>query len=159
MTVTLQRRLTLVAALGMAYWFFGNLYEAVVFSPNWVVDSPAQFTRLREFFVNTGPTLYFVPVAQLAVLLVWVLWWRNRDEELKRDYRRAGVASLVSVALSVYVIAVLVRQMFGDEAPGPELTGVAWQWNAGNVIRMVLTAVTGWALFSAFRKLDRRAAS
>lgn len=156
MTVTLQRRLTLIAVLGMAFWFFGNLYEAVVFAPNWVVDSPAQFTRLREFFVNTGPTLYFVPVAQLAILLVWVLWWRNRDEELKRDYRRAGVASLVSVVLSVYVIAVLVQRMFGDEVPGPELTGVAWQWNAGNVIRMVLTAITGWSLFSAFRKLDRR---
>jgi len=32
----LQRRLTLTAVIGLAYWLFGNLYEAVVFSPNWV---------------------------------------------------------------------------------------------------------------------------
>ncbi|WP_414942489.1 hypothetical protein [Amycolatopsis sp. cmx-11-51] len=53
------------------------------------------------------------------------------------------------VALSVYVIAVLVQRMFGDGGPGPELTAIAWQWNAGNVLRMVLTAVTGWSLFRA----------
>ncbi|MFI6029800.1 hypothetical protein [Amycolatopsis magusensis] len=152
-----QRRLTLVAVLGMAWWFFGNLYEAVVFSPNWVQDSPAQFTRLHEFFANTGPTLYFVPVAQLAILLIWVLWWRNRDDELKRDYRRAGVASVANVALSAYVIAVLVRRMFGEDYLSADLAATAWQWNALNVVRMVLTAVTGYYLFSAFRKLDRRA--
>ncbi|MGA6164527.1 hypothetical protein [Amycolatopsis magusensis] len=157
MKVTIQRRLTLVAVLGMAYWFFGNLYEAVVFSPNWVRDSPAQFTRLHEFFANTGPTLYFVPVAQLAILLVWVLWWRNREDELKRDYRRAGVLAVANVALSAYVIAVLVRRMFGEDYLSADLTATAWQWNALNVVRMVLTAVTGYSLFSAFRKLDRRA--
>ncbi|MDI5981108.1 hypothetical protein [Amycolatopsis magusensis] len=157
MTVIGQRRLTLVAVLGMAWWFFGNLYEAVVFSPNWVQDSPAQFTRLHEFFATTGPTLYFVPVAQLAILLIWVLWWRNRDDELKRDYRRAGVLSVANVALSAYVIAVLVRRMFGEDYLSADLTATAWQWNALNVVRMVLTAVTGYYLFSAFRKLDRRA--
>jgi hypothetical protein len=70
----------------------------VVFSPNWIEDSPAQFTRLHEFFRNTGPTLYFVPLTQLATILVWVLWWRNRDDDVKRDYRRAGVSALLSTA-------------------------------------------------------------
>src|SRR5690349_24243115 len=42
-----QKWLTLVAVLGLAYWFFGNLYEAIVFSPNWVTDTPAQMTRLN----------------------------------------------------------------------------------------------------------------
>jgi hypothetical protein len=90
-----QKRFTLAAVIGMAYWFFGNLYEAVVFSPNWVEDSPAQFARLHGFFGNTGPTLYFVPLTQLATILVWVLWWRNRDGEVKPDYRRAAVSALL----------------------------------------------------------------
>ncbi|GAA0956674.1 hypothetical protein Vau01_035760 [Virgisporangium aurantiacum] len=30
--------------------------------------------RLHGFFGNTGPTLYFVPLTQLATVLVWVLW-------------------------------------------------------------------------------------
>src|SRR5690242_9538153 len=49
----MQKWWTFAAVLGLAYWFFGNLYEAVVFSPNWVVDSAAQIDRLNAFFVNT----------------------------------------------------------------------------------------------------------
>lgn len=48
---------TLGALLGYLHWFFGNLYEAVVFSPNWVLNSPAQMERLHGFFVATSPTL------------------------------------------------------------------------------------------------------
>ena len=154
----LQRRATLLAALGMAYWFFGNLYEAVVFSPNWVDDSPAQFTRLHGFFTTTGPTLYFVPVTQLALVLVWVLWWRNRDEETRADYRHAGLASLPLTALTAGIVALVIPRMFGAGALADPagLEPAAWTWNALNVARMILTAATGWYLFQAFRKLDRR---
>ena len=153
-----QKRLTLGAVLGMAYWFFGNLYEAVVFSPNWVEDSPTQFARLHGFFDNTGPTLYFVPLTQLATVLVWVLWWRNRDDEVKPDYRRAGVSALLLTALTAYIVMALIPRMFGADylARSDSLTAAAWQWNVLNVVRMALTAVTAWYLFSAFRKLDRK---
>lgn len=153
-----QKRLTLAAVLGMAYWFFGNLYEAVVFSPNWVRDSPAQFGRLHEFFANTGPTLYFVPLTQFTILLVWLLWWRNRDGEVRREYRRAGIASLALTALTVYIVMAVVPRMFADGALlQPErLNAAAWQWNVLNVFRIALTATTAWYLFGAFRILDRR---
>jgi hypothetical protein len=153
-----QRAFTLVAVLGLAAWFFGNLYEAVVFSPNWVQDSPAQFTRLHEFFDNTGPTLYFVPLSQVAVVLVCLLWWRNRDDELRSDYRRAGVAGLLLAALTAYIVVAVLPRMFGDDylADPRRLTAAAWQWNVLNVFRMALTATAAWYLFGAFRKLDRR---
>ena len=61
---------TLVAVIGYASWFFGNLYEAVVYSPNWVTDSAAQMARLNLFLVNTNPTLYFLPPTILATILV-----------------------------------------------------------------------------------------
>jgi hypothetical protein len=152
-----QKWLTLVAAIGMAYWFFGNLYEAIVFSPNWIEDSPAQFTRLNEFFTNTGPTLYFVPLTQLATILVWALWWRNRDDEVRRDYRNAGIAALVLTALTAYIVAAVIPRMFGDDYlanPGGT-SAAAWQWNVLNVVRMALTGATAWYLFTAFRRLDR----
>jgi len=153
-----QRRLTLVALIGLLYWLFGNLYEAVVFSPNWVRDSPAQFTRLHEFFATTGPTLYFVPVTQIALVLVWVLWWRNRDAETARDHRRAGQAAVVLAVLTAYIVAAVIPDMFGTDALAqPDgLHSAAWQWNVLNVFRMVLTATTAYHLFSAFRKLDRK---
>ncbi|MEV5720529.1 hypothetical protein AB0L41_42220 [Amycolatopsis mediterranei] len=158
MKTSLQQGLTLAALIGMAYWLFGNLYEAVVFSPNWVRDSPAQFTRLHEFFSATGPTFYFVPVTQIAIVLVWVLWWRNRDGELVRDYRRAGQAAVVLTVLTVYIVAAVIPHMFGTDAlaqPG-SLYSAAWQWNILNVFRMLLTATAACYLFGAFRKLDRR---
>jgi hypothetical protein len=158
MKTSRQQGLTLTALIGMAYWLFGNLYEAVVFSPNWVRDSPAQFTRLHEFFSATGPTLYFVPVTQIALVLVWVLWWRNRDGELARDYRRAGQAAVVLAVLTVYIVAAVLPRMFGTDALAhPDgLHSAAWQWNILNVFRMLLTATTACSLFGAFRKLDRR---
>jgi hypothetical protein len=152
-----QKWLTFAALVGMAYWLFGNVYEAVVLSPNWVEDSPAQFTRLHEFFANTGPTLYFVPLTQIATVLVWLLWWRNRNAAARRDYRRAGVASLVLTALTAYIVGVVIPRMFGDDALAhPErLNAAAWQWNVLNVLRIALTATTAWYLFGAFRTLDR----
>ncbi|OXM60911.1 hypothetical protein [Amycolatopsis vastitatis] len=158
MKTSLQQSLTLAAVIGMAYWLFGNLYEAVVFSPNWVRDSPSQFTRLHEFFSATGPTLYFVPVTQIALVLVWVLWWRNRDGELARDYRRAGQAAAVLAVLTVYIVAAVIPRMFGADALAQpdNLHSAAWQWNILNVFRMLLTATTACYLFGAFRKLDRR---
>ncbi|MEJ3749159.1 hypothetical protein WEI85_38590 [Actinomycetes bacterium KLBMP 9797] len=153
-----QRRLTLLAVLGMAYWFFGNLYEAVVYSPNWIEDSPAQFTRLHEFFGTTSPTLYFVPLTQLATILVWLLGWRNRDDEVRRDYRRAAIAASLLTALTVSIVVAVIPRMFGADylADPDRLNAAAWQWNVLNIFRMALTATTAWHLFSAFRKLDRR---
>jgi hypothetical protein len=158
---SVQLRLTLAALIGMAYWLFGNLYEAVVFSPNWVDDSPAQFTRLDKFFTVTTATLYFVPLTMIAVVLVWVLWWRNRDSDLARDHRRAGIAAIVLAALNAYIVAAVIPRMFGADALAhPEnLNAAAWQWNILNIVRMLLTATTAYFLFNAFRKLDRRISS
>ncbi|MGJ6966753.1 hypothetical protein ACSDR0_33050 [Streptosporangium sp. G11] len=157
MNPTLQRRLTLTAVIGLAYWLFGNLYEAVVFSPNWVGDSPAQFARLDGFFAVTGPTLYFVPLTMLALVLVWALWWRNENDALAADYRRAGITALVLAALTAYIVAAVIPRMFGADAfAHPEnLNAAAWQWNILNVLRMILTATTAYFTFNAFRKLGR----
>jgi hypothetical protein len=158
MTTRVQRNLTLAAVLGMAYWLFGNLYEAVVISPNWVRDSPAQLTRLHEFFGLTSPTLYFIPITLLALVLVWVLWWRNREPDLARDHRRAGVAALALTVVNAYIVAALISTLFGADALArPErLNAAAWQWNVLNLVRMTLTGLTMYHLFNAYRKLDRR---
>jgi hypothetical protein len=157
MTLPNQKNLTLLAVWGLAYWFFGNLYEAIVFSPNWVVDSPAQIKRLNEFFINTSPTTYFVIVTQLATLTVWLLLWLNRERGLRRDYRRAGFLALAAALLNVYIVAVLIRSIFGHDSAldADRLHTYLWRWNALNLLRMALVAATAVYLFSAFRKLDR----
>lgn len=153
-----QKALTLLAVAGMAWWFCGNAYEAIVLSPNWTDDTPAQLRRLHEFFADTGPTLYFVPLTQLATLLVWVLAWRNRDGEVARSYRHAGWWAVALTALNAYIVIAVVPNLFGDAYlthPG-RLLFYCRQWNVLNVVRMALTAVTVYYLFNAYRTLDRR---
>ena len=153
-----QRALTLAAVGLLAYWMFGNVYEAVVISPNWVVDNPAQLVRLNEFFVNTGPTWYFVPLGLLGPVLVWVAAWRNRDPDLAPAYRRAGWCVALATALTAVVVTTLLSRLFGADyrSYGAELTSFAWWWNVANVVRIALVATALWSVFSAFRILDRR---
>lgn len=158
MTRVRQKWLTLAAVLGLAYWFFGNLYEAIVISPNWIVDSSAQLTRLNQFFVNTSPTLFFIPLTLLATVLVWVLLVVNQDTELKALYRNASLFAVALTALNVLIVTTLITKLFGTDylSYGDELSSYAWRWNILNVIRMALTATTAVYLFGAFRRLDRQ---
>lgn len=150
--------LPLVATLGLAHWFFGNLYEAVVFSPNWVVDSAEQLRRLHEFFVRTSPTHYFVPLTWAAIVLVWVLAARNHDRELAGDYRRASVFAGLAMGLNLVIVATVITRIFGADylAHGDELRGYCWRWNVLNALRMALVATTAAYTFNVFRRLDRR---
>jgi hypothetical protein len=158
MTTTRQKALTLAGLAFLAYWVFGNIYEAVVIAPNWVVDSPAQLTRLNEFFVVTSPTTYFVPVGLLGPVLTWVLAWRNRDPALATAYRRAAWCTALAVALTAVVVATLLSRLFGADhrSYGAELTTYAWWWNALNVVRIALAGTAVVSMFGAFRVLDRR---
>jgi len=152
-----QKWWTLVAVIGLGYWFFGNLYEAVVFSPNWVTDSPAQMSRLNLFFVNTNPTLYFLPLTMLATILVWVLLLLNKNNEVRSLYRRASLFALLLTAVNLFIVTTVVTKLFGTQYltdPG-KLTFLAWEWNVLNVVRMALTATTAGIMFNAFRRLDR----
>jgi hypothetical protein len=146
-----------MALLGFAWWLFGNLYEAVVISPNWVVDSPAQLARLNAFFVNTSPTTYFIPVVPLATLLAWTLWGVNREGALKGDYRRAAMLAAAAMAVNAFIVATLISRLFGNDflVHAAELHSYAWRWNLFNLVRIALVAATVRQLFRALVKLER----
>ncbi len=61
-------RLVLFVVFGLALWFFGNLYEAVVIAPNLVVDTATKITYWRGFFSLTNPVYFYIPVAPQAAL-------------------------------------------------------------------------------------------
>jgi hypothetical protein len=151
--------LTFLAALGLVHWFFGNLYEATVISPNWVLDSPAQLTRLNELFVRTSPMLYFVPITPVAALLVWLVTFLNRNTTLKTVYVRASVYTALAMALNAVIVSTLVAKLFGADYAlhAARLHDYAVRWNILNVLRMALVGAAIAYLFSAFRELDRAA--
>jgi hypothetical protein len=144
------RGLTLAAVVAYAHWFFGNLYETVVISPNWVVDTDTQLRRLDEFFVNTDSTLYFVPLFLVGPVLTWILFARNR-----RQYRAASAVALVLTVLNALIVGLVVLPLFDPDVVGK--TSLAWTWNGLNLVRMALTATAGVLMFQVFRKLDRSA--
>jgi phosphotransferase system glucose/maltose/N-acetylglucosamine-specific IIC component len=153
----LLKWLTLAASLGLAHWFFGNLYEALVIAPNWTVDSPAQLQRLNEFFVHTSPTLFFVPMVPLATLLVWLVAFLNRDRRLGATYARASLYAALAMALNVLIVTTLITKLFGADyqAHASQLQSYAARWNLLNLGRMGLVATAATYLFNAFRQLDR----
>jgi hypothetical protein len=157
MTILAQKRWTLASIIGLCYWFFGNFYEAIVFSPNWVIDSPAQMKRLNEFFVTTSPTIYFVPLTQIATILVWLLLWKNKVNAIKIELRRASIFAALVTILNVFIVSTIVLKLFGAdfEKYGQHLTTLTWRWNILNFFRMILVATTVYYLFNAYRKLDK----
>jgi len=156
-----SRRIALIAVLALLHWFFGNLYEAIVISPNWVVQSGAQLDRLHEFFVRTTPTAYFVPLSLVAPVLVWIAHFLNRNPTAARDFRRASVAALGLSVLNVYIVSNIVMVIFGPDYrthSDAELHDLCALWNVLNAIRMALTAAAACWVFAAYRKLERAAA-
>jgi hypothetical protein len=153
----IHARLTLVAICGLAWWFFGNAYEAFVISPNWVHESAEQVGRLNTFFKVTSPTHYFVPITPLATLLVWWLAWRNREPSAKPYFMRASVLIALATALNVLIVSTVILRLFGRaNALSPELTHeLTVRWNYLNLCRIALVGAVITALFQAFRRLDR----
>jgi hypothetical protein len=157
MKITSQKQWTLAAIIGLAHWFFGNLYEAIVISPNWIVDSPMQLQRLNEFFVNTSPTLYFVPITQIATIAVWVLTFLNKENSVKKDYKMASIVTVLITALNAFIVSTIILKLFGSDYAqyGEYLHTLSWRWNILNFFRMILTFTVIYYLFSIYRKLDK----
>lgn len=156
--MVLAKRLTLFSLVGMLHWLFGNLYEAVVIAPNWVVDTPQQLDRLHALFARTSPTTYFVPITFLAPLLVWVAWAVQRRAAAAAELKRASLFALLATAVNAFIVATIITRIFGDgytSEAASELHGLCVRWNLLNTLRMALTAATAGWLFAAFRKLDR----
>lgn len=141
----LIRSLLIAALIGLAWWFFGNLYEAVVISPNWILDSPAQLTRLHDFFAITSPTAYFIPAAPITVIVLWVALYLGRRTLPRALVRSAAAASITLVVLTIAIVTVLIDGLFGEDylSHADSLVDYAWSWNVANLIRMALTATCG----------------
>lgn len=156
-TTNKQKNWTLFTIFGFAYWFFGNLYEAIVFGPNWAIEDPGHLKLLNDFFVHSSPTLYFIPMTLLAAISVWILAFTNKIDEVKRDYRRASILALIVTVLTSFIVGFVLSKMFGPgfyENPA-EGSHYGKLWNMLNAVRLILEIMTIYYLFNAFRKLDK----
>ncbi|MBA0048014.1 DUF1772 domain-containing protein [Mycobacterium sp. NPDC050853] len=148
-----RRLLMYFTVFGIAMWFFGNLYEAIVIGPNIAGDTKEQLKAFQQFTEVTNPVYYYIPLTQIAAitLIVWFVRTPRRAPE-KLSLFLACLAEIAAVVLSVYVIVKLNTTLFFGalgETPS-ELHQLALQWNILNLVRVVLTAI---ALLFAMRAL------
>jgi hypothetical protein len=138
---------------GIAMWFFGNLYEAIVIGPNIAGDTKEQLKAFQQFTEVTNPVYYYIPLTQIAAISLIVWFVRTpRGAPEKLSLFLACLAEIAAVVLSVYVIVELNTTLFFGalgETPG-ELHQLALQWNMLNLVRVVLTAI---ALLFSMRAL------
>lgn len=131
-----------VALLGVSMWAFGNLYEAIVVTPNLLVDPVAKAQAWREHFSLTSPAYFHLHVPLLGAVAALMLAWHLRRTVLRRSALTAGALIVLALALSGYIIgAINLRLFYGDLAMiAPALPAMPWQWNVLNAIRVLLLA-------------------
>ncbi len=157
MTLTKQKKLTLFSIFGISYWFFGNLYEAIVFGPNWIIEDPEHLKHLNAFFVNSSPTAYFIPMTLIAAFSIWVITFLNKVEVVKREYRMASILALIVTVLTSLIVGFVLSKMFGPGFYENPSAGSFYGkiWNILNAFRLFLEIATIYYLFNSYRKLDK----
>ena len=149
-----RRILMYFTVFGIAMWFFGNLYEAIVIGPNIAGDSKEQLKAFQQFTEVTNPVYYYVPLTLIAAitLLVWFFRTSWRAPE-KLSLALSAVAQIAGIALSVYIITKLnMTLFFGALGETPhELHQLALRWNVLNLIRLALAAVAAASAMNALR--------
>lgn len=157
MKLITQKNFILFALFGISYWFFGNLYEAIVFGPNWNQDDPEILHHLNSVFVQSSPNAYFVPMTLLAALSVWILTFLNKIDQVKKEYRVASLLTLIITVLTSLIVAFVLSKMFGlgfyENKSKGSVNGTLWNYLNG--IRMILEIATLYYLFTIYRKLDK----
>ncbi|KRQ30557.1 MULTISPECIES: anthrone oxygenase family protein [Mycobacteroides] len=154
-----RRILMYFTVFGIAMWFFGNLYEAVVIGPNIAGDTKEQLRAFQQFTVVTNPVYYYIPLTQIAAvtLIVWFVRTPWGAPE-KRSLFIASLAEIAAVALSIYIIVKLnMTLFFGSLGETPdELHRLALQWNLLNLIRVGVTALALVFALGALTKVRAR---
>ncbi|MGV0582770.1 anthrone oxygenase family protein [Mycobacteroides chelonae] len=154
-----RRILMYFTVFGIAMWFFGNLYEAVLIGPNIAGDTKEQLRAFQQFTVVTNPVYYYIPLTQIAAvtLIVWFVRTSWRAPE-KRSLFIASAAEIAAVALSIYIIVKLnMTLFFGSLGETPdELHRLALQWNLLNLVRVGVTALALVFALGALTKVRAR---
>lgn len=135
-----RRRHSGLVLLLIAWWAFGNLYEAVVVLPLLWRLPPGSLPAAAE---PGSPVLYFVPAGVALLVSVWWLVARVADAGSPGAVRPvATAAGLVTAAMVVTVpLVVLVNPVFRDAAASVgELHAAVVYWEIANAVRLLAAA-------------------
>lgn len=127
-----------VARFGQVYWFFGNLYEAVVDVPQLLADAHDQ--RPPRVLGPGSPVRYYAPVAPLTLAATAAtLIDRWREGGSKSMIAATAVSTVSAVAMTGYLVRTVNLPLLHGDVPvsASERRRLIRTWHRTNAVRLV----------------------
>lgn len=142
----------------MAYWFFGNLYEQIVLVPNQLVDSYETMKAYHQYFKVSNPIYYFIPFTQVAVVIIFILYWKAADEKQKHLLKKASIFGLLSLIITAVIVTQINLDLFSEDVDGmrDRLYQLSVFWLIGNFIRIYFVGSSLYYLLRAYVLVARK---
>ena len=140
--------------IGLAHWFFGNLYETVVFTPNTLADPATALTHWNAFTRVSTPVWYYIPMSPLTFLasVAACVLGRHRGVVLRQWLLRTLVLTTLATALTVYIVTQINVNVFFSGmnliTHRDQVNTMIWTGIPLGLTRLV---ATGIGLYSAIR--------
>jgi Domain of unknown function (DUF1772) len=141
------------ARLGQSAWFFGNLYEAMVGTPQLLADVRSE--RAPRLLGAGSPVRYYIPVAPLAfgaTAVALLESWRSGDD--RRLIITSAACTAAAAGLTAYLIrSVNLRLLSSDEPLSQhDRNEMVATWHLTNGIRLGLLAAASTSLSRVLSK-------
>ena len=154
MTQKVYGNLLLFALFGATLWFFGNLYEGIVMTPNLLTDSVVKVRHWQAFFTITNPVIFYIPLTPIAAIVLFVLYFKTPTEStvLKRNLKYASVFLIGAIAVGVFIITQINFKLFFGNVDqfAADIFRLSVLWNVLNMVRVILLAFSIYHLFNAY---------
>jgi hypothetical protein len=128
-----------LAQIGLAQWFFGNVYEAVVKVPDLIATGRHPATPLAA----GSPVRYYLAALATAFPALCVAGVANWGERRSRPWLLAALTcSLAGAGLTAYLVrTVNLRLLIGShDTPAPERERLLRTWHRLNLVRVAAVA-------------------
>lgn len=142
LSVSRDSKLILIALLSMSAICFGELFEQVVFVPNWLIgDVDANVLHFRKFKHATDPGMFYFPISLVA--LISHLRLLGRTSSLSSTQRSKVKKSLFFLVVVLVMTAFVIAQIKLPVLDNGEYSGEALRvrlqiWAGCNVFRIAL---------------------
>jgi len=145
-------KLLIFSLFFMALWFFGDLYEEFVLTPNQLTDSYEKLRHWQRFFTVTNPMFFYVPFTQFAVIIICILYFKVSDIKQKQLLKKAGVFGVLAMITTVVIVTQInLKTFFGDlDKYKDQLFFLSVVWLIGNAIRLYFVGSSLYYIFKTY---------
>jgi len=150
----LFNNLVLFSLFGISLYFFGILYEGIVYGPKLLNISMERMLFWKSFTSIISPIIYYVPWVYLATIILLILYFKTPKQktELKKQLGIASIFQIASLVLTIYILTQInFKLRFGNlEKYADTIPGKTFLFNILSILRVVLAATGLTFSFKAF---------